>query len=268
MGRRIVALVVAVGVVIAAGIVAGSYGLAQLFPADTRVGAFTSILAGTSALSLAVLTGVLLVLNWQVVRATHLSAEATEAAATASQVSAAATQTAALATQQAATATSDEADATREEAAASREATLPLRDQVEREWRPIMVLSQMPGDMSPFDSPNQYYVWVANLGRGPAVNCLIALFKPSESAWRTSSPFALGGSQSDKVNTSPHRSPVNADAFDSLSKMFIRISIYCEVAAGIWYRFTPPSPTPEIWRQGTPQSDWVPFYRAEIPGRM
>ena len=257
-----------IGILVAAVVVAGSYALAQTFPADTRAGAFSSIVAGTAALALALLTAVLLVLNWQVVEATRQSAEATRTSAAATQAAAAATQTAASATQQAAIATKEEADATREEATASKEATLALRDQVEREWRPILVLTEALGDMSPFDHPNAIFVHVGNLGRGPAVNGLIALLKPSEPGWRTSAPFALGGGQSRRFETFPHSSPINSDAFQQHPSVPIRISIFCEDAAGIWYRFTPPSPTPEIWRQGTPQADWVPFYRAEIPGRI
>src|SRR5712691_9552355 len=128
--RRRLALVAGIGILVAAVVVAGSYALAQTFPADTRPGAFSSIVAGTAALALALLTAVLLVLNWQVVEATRQSAEATRTSAAATQAAAAATQTAASATQQAAIATKEEADATREEATASKEATLALRDQV------------------------------------------------------------------------------------------------------------------------------------------
>lgn len=201
---------------------------------------FATVLTGLATLVLAAATGILLILNWGVMQATRSAAEATLRAAVATEKSAAATE---------------------QEAAASLSELEVLRDQVAHEIRPVLVLESLP-NISPFKSNLGADGTLVNLGRGPAINCMVGWLKTGEPGWRWSRPFQVGGESQYVFSVwDLDIRPTMPSIFGSRDGDDL-YTVLCEDQAGTRHRFTHPNPVPESSPESDPhQPDWARFHQ-------
>jgi len=230
------------GVAVVVVVIAGSYVAASTLPSD-RGGVFALVATGVATIVLAALTAVLLQLNVNTIAEMRRATEATRSAAEA-------TKAAALATER--------------EAVATEASTRTLRDQLEREWRPILVIDHIPLlRLAEEAGEHQVEVELRNLGRGPAVNVLICVMhEKKEEVWRsTLIHVAAGGKVEVKLRRSddPRNDMFNRDPPQS------RIAILCEDQSGSWHRFSRNDPVPDSYRGMVDRMDsWVEFYATRL----
>lgn len=168
-----------------------------------------------------------------------------------------ATRRAAEATETAAVATRDEADATRDEAAATRLMVEEVRTDRELNYRPY--LSFNAGMDHPAGGLVHYQATVINVGRGPAINCLLARFMIRE-IWCLSANFELGSNQS--LDTFAPAQVDPPPAF--LGQIGAgRTVMFCQDQFGACHMFDPPRAAQvSAMAEGAPE--WAAWYRERI----
>ena len=231
------------GVLALIGLLVVSYWLAWALPAS-QGGIFAAAATAFATMVLAALTAILLQLNASTLgemrQATEATRRATEATVAAAQ-------------------------ATEREARATEASNGTLREQIEREWRPLLLLSSLP-DLRALDElgERQTDVKLVNLGRGPAVNVLVCLWKelPPEVIWRWG-PVHVGAGQALEVTVFKSDDQRN-DMFD-FDPPRSHEAIICEDQSGSWHRFSRNNPVPDSYYGPTSRLDsWVSFYATAL----
>ena len=235
--RDLIALVAFV--IVAVG---GAYWFAFALP-PVQGGTFAGAATAIGTVVLAALTAILLQLNANTVGEMRKATEATRRATEATEAAARATE---------------------KEARATEESTQTLREQIEREWRPLLVLDYVP-DLRLVEESGDHAVEVGliNLGRGPAVNALICLWnEPTEEIWRSPLVHVTGGKSVDvKVKKSSDK---RNDMFDR-DPPRSHVAIICEDQAGAWHRFSRNDPVPDSYRgPGSRLDSWAEFYSVAL----
>ncbi len=217
---------------------AGSWWAAYALPSD-RGPTFAAAATAVATVVLAALTGFLLQLNADTVAEMRNATAATQRATEA-------TQAAALATER--------------DARATEESSRTLREQIEREWRPLLVLRDEPNLRAVQEfGDNQVNVQLVNLGRGPAVNVLVCLWNEAEDeVWR-SGPVHVGAGGTTNLTVFRLEDKRN-DMFD-FNPPRSHQAIICEDQSGGWHRFSRNDPVPDSYSgPGSPLDSWAAFY--------
>jgi hypothetical protein len=228
----------AAGLAVVVAVISGSYVAALALPSD-RGSVFAAVATGVATIILAALTALLLQLNLNTIAEMRRATDATRRATDA-------TRAAALATER--------------EAAATEGSTRTLHEQLEREWRPMLVLDHIPLlGLVEEAGEHRVSVQLSNLGRGPAVNVLVYLtHEKTESVWRSPLVHVPAG-ESIELRLKPAADPRN-DMFDKDPPQS-RVAILCEDQSGAWHRFSRNEPVPDSYRGMVDRSDsWVDFY--------
>lgn len=219
-----------------------AYWLTSALPASQGA-AFAAAATAVATVALAVLTAILLQLNAATVSEMRKATEAT-ARATA--------------------ATEKAAKAAESEASATRESTMTLREQLEREWRPLLVLDHVPNLQLVEESGDRAVkVRLINLGRGPAVNVVICLWnEPAEEVWR--SPLEHVGAGDDSEVSVKKTEEKRNDMFDR-DPPRSHVAIICEDQAGAWHRFSRNNPVPDSYFGPLSRLEpWAEFYGTRL----
>ena len=206
-------------------------------------GTFAGVATAIGTIVLAALTAVLLQLNSQTVGEMRNATAATLRAAVATEVA---------------------AQATDREARATEASNRTLREQIEREWRPLLVLMRV-GSLQAADEfgIREFEVDLVNLGRGPAVNALICLWnEPAEEVWRSQLVHVPAGKTVEvKLTKSEEK---RNDMFDRDPPRSHQ-AIMCEDQSGSWHRFSRNDPVPDsYYGRGSQLVEWAAFYSVAL----
>jgi len=229
-------------VVVAAGILVAAGYVASVLP-NASVGIGT-VLSGVATLILAGLTAIILIVNARVLKATKDAAEATRDAARATKGEAAATQ-------EEAKATLEQATATKEQAKIASETLRELRQSRELEWRPILVRTTLEHGV--FEGKIYRQVELQNIGRGPALNALFL----REEAGSEGTRFVMGGPVSIGAAATAMIRAVEQDQLPHPALFhrdeMPRELLICHDQFGNTFRFVPGFPEPAIWTRDEDQ---------------
>lgn len=231
---KVVLAVVAGGIVV----VGAAYAVSLVLPQEANPAG--TVMAGIATVVLACLTAPLLVLNSRMIGETRNAAEATQRAA----------------------------DATEKDVEASNENNRLLQTQLQREWRPVLVIGDL-ANVTPFDDPNgDYTVSISNLGRGPALNCIVVV--ATKEQWRRSPPFNLpAGFMAAQYKLAIQQGePPQGLTWYTGSDHGRHIVVFCEDSVGSYLRFSPPSGGPDEWHEYAKAPIWLKPYHGLIPGRL
>lgn len=223
-------------VLVVAALLPASVFIASL-AGNQSVGAGT-ILSGVSTLFLAGLTAIILIVNARVLQATRDAAEATRDAARA-------TKDEAVATEKEAEATFEQAAATKEQALIANETLKELRRTRELEWRPILVRDESNAGVK--DGKAWRDVSLRNIGRGPALNCLVVREEMGTDTARflASQPVSLGAAEGLSLRASELEQPPHSDML--YGHELPRELLICHDQFGNYLRFVPGFPSPAVW---------------------
>jgi hypothetical protein len=127
------------------------------------------------------------------------------------------------------------------------------------EWAPYLTFQPNPGDEGQ-GGFIFYTAKVTNIGRGPAINCVVAR-RMTPDLWQASAMFDLGGGEGHVTQARQQTDPMPEFLAQGGNA---RTVLFCQDQFGSWRMFDPPKPPKVSRRSWFRRQGWAKWYRSQI----